>query len=291
MSTLYVDFCTTEKLPCTNKTLPTTDGGFEGYSVTLCLKTDALLKPFDCPAPSEMTEGAISYVPATICQAYNQGSCNPIKWYYTFSYSSEHLADENTPLQPADIDGVFCNDCMIGFLAERDGNEVHLRDEEDGSQTLISQHDCEYPIIIPPIPDGSITTEKIADGAVTSAKISIPWQDYSDTIVITGDGTNTLSAVDVWLASYAVIDKVGFINVKFEGTLSGATSNVINFTLPFTLFSDGGGLDVNMYTPIGLITGNAVFTSLTDVSVRKYDDTHMANGDYLWQIFGSVQLA
>lgn len=272
MSELFVDWCTMEKLPCTNKTLINASTGLpEGYSVTLCLKTDTLLEPFDCfpPTDPETEQPPISYVPAHICQAYTLGDCSPSRWYYTFSYSSDRLANVDIPLQPADIDGVFCNDCMISFFAERLGSEVYLRDDEGGGQTLITQHQCEYPIA-----SGSVTT---------------PWEDYSDSIVITGDGTNTLSAISVNTAMFTFIDKVGWIDVEFGGTLSGVESNVVNITLPFNAL--GIGLTVNMFSPVGLVTGGTITTSLTDVSIRRYDDTNMINGDYTWRVFGSCHLA
>ncbi len=161
MSTLYVDFCMNLRLPCANASV---------QNVILCLRDAALVIPTGCPSPSDTTyEGA--FAEATICQAYTPGDCTPMKWYYTFSYDSAILADITVPLQPADILGAFCLDCLTNWLEYKIGDEVFIRTEDDDSQTLVSQHGCEYPIVA----GGSGTvTDVSATAPITSSGGTTP---------------------------------------------------------------------------------------------------------------------
>lgn len=96
MTTLYVNYCTRIKIPCTGQVDP---------EIILCLEDGAL-----------MASGN-PFAEATICQWYNNGDCAvPTIWTYTFSYDSELLADDTVPLQTADITGVFCQDCLFNYF-------------------------------------------------------------------------------------------------------------------------------------------------------------------------------
>lgn len=137
MATLYVEYCTRTKLSCTNAA---------NQDVILCLEDAALVAPADCPAPSNGTyDGA--FMPATICQWYSTGDCGTGWYVYTFSYDDALLADGSVPLQKADITGVFCKDCLVSYLEYKAGSEAYIRTEEDETQTFVSQHGCEYPIV------------------------------------------------------------------------------------------------------------------------------------------------
>ncbi len=290
MSTLYVDYRSCFKLPCANSS---------AQDVILCLKDSALVVPTDCPTPSDMHyEGA--FAEATICQAYSSGDCSPATWFYRFSYDSAILADQTLPLACVDISGVFCKDCLTSWVDYKVGEEISIRENDDGTQTLITQHGCEFPISTVQLADGSVTTIKLADGAVTtpkivdgavtSDKISIPWQDFSSTINVAGDGVNTISGVIIDWAEFAIIDKVGFIQVEFTATLSGVASNRVGITLPFTLASTFGGLSANISTVTNVINGNVTFVTANIAAIRRYDDVNMVNGTYTWRVFGSCQL-
>jgi hypothetical protein len=139
MATLYVNYCSRIKLPCTGALV---------QDVILCLEDAALVVPTSCPAPSEATfEGA--FAEATICQWYNNGDCsNPTIWTYTFSYDDAILADAAVPLQSADITGVFCKDCLFNYLDNKIGDESYVVTNDDNTQSFISQHGCVYPLVV-----------------------------------------------------------------------------------------------------------------------------------------------
>ncbi len=138
MATKYIQYCSRTRLSCSLVT---------DAPVVLCIEDSAILAPTACPLPA--TEDYVgTFVAATICQAYtNVEGCGQAAWYYTFAYSDAVLADVNTPLVSGDITGVFCRDCLTDYLDYKAGSEVYVRTEEDDSQTLVSQHGCEYPIV------------------------------------------------------------------------------------------------------------------------------------------------
>jgi hypothetical protein len=135
MTTLYVQYCTRNRLPCTL---------VENASVVICLQDSALVAPTGCP-DDDSRDYVGPYIFATICQAYtNSSDCGNTLWTYTLAYDSDDLADVDVPISTGDITGVNCYECIHSYLDYRIGNETYLRTNINGSQSLITQHGCEY---------------------------------------------------------------------------------------------------------------------------------------------------
>jgi hypothetical protein len=138
MTTLYVQYCTRNKLPCTF---------VENAPVVLCLQDSALVAPTACPSFSE-GEYVGAFMEATICSGYSTSEgCGSTRWVYTLAYSNEQLADALVPLTTGDIAGVFCRDCLTAYLDYKIGSEVYVDADESNDLFLVSQHGCTYPII------------------------------------------------------------------------------------------------------------------------------------------------
>lgn len=218
MTTLYVQYCSRKKLACSEAA---------DKDVVLCLQDSALIVPTECTTPSEGTYVG-AFAEATICQWYSTGDCNGI-FVYTFSYDDAILADSEVPLQPADISGVFCRDCMTSYYDYKVGSEVYLKDEDDGSQTLISQHLCEYPIDV-------TNRTGIADVA-SQAALALPATgnvfNITGTTNITSIGT-TLSTGRVVILKFA-----GILTVTDGSNLKLAGNFVTTADDTLTLVGDG----------------------------------------------------
>lgn len=94
-----------------------------------------------CPERDDVFETyeyrTIEGILASTCK----GTCSK-SYCYVISYDDELTTGYQ--LKEADIEAVFCKDCLTDYIEDVAGNEVFLRNEEDGSTTLVSQHGCEY---------------------------------------------------------------------------------------------------------------------------------------------------
>lgn len=86
----------------------------------------------------------------------------------------------------------------------------------------------------------AVTEAKIADGAVSNAKLKTgdgepggEWQNWTPTLSASGSMTYTSTIITV--ASYKVIGKTVFFRMAVNGTIGGTPSNYILFTLPIPM--------------------------------------------------------
>jgi len=207
MTTLYVQYCSRRKLACSDAA---------DKDVVLCLQDSALIAPTECTEPSTDTYVG-AFADATICQWYSTGDCNGL-YVYTFSYDDSILADDTVPLQPADITGVFCKDCMFNYFEYKVGSEVYIRENPDGSQSLISQHGCEYVInsgggdvVLTPVIN--LQSVKIAFGAITNAYVAVGFLDVEELAKFV----------------YVVNDTNSDIQLSYDGSTDGPIVEANNF--------------------------------------------------------------
>src|SRR5690606_19610538 len=122
------------------------------FDVVLCVPA-SIVAPIACPEPSEEDQEtpAKDYLNATITAVdadtipRSCGSCTR-SYVYTISYDDEQLA-EGEELISENISGIVCKNCLTDWIENVVGNESYIRTEEDNSQTFVSQHGCEYPIV------------------------------------------------------------------------------------------------------------------------------------------------
>lgn len=217
MTTRFIDYCSFIKLSCAwavNK------------DIVLCLQDAALVAQ-----PEEFCDNTLSTIDATICQAFKTSdSCLNVVWHYTFQYDSESLANPDTPLATSDITGVFCKDCLTTWVEEHNGHDVSVVTEEDGSQTLISEHGCEYPIESTEVPFTVTDTNSVnltvnpTAPQILSADVKIS-ADGGNTITIHADGLFAAGGGggDAWL----LIGNAGTIDgTNFAGTTDAVPYNI-----------------------------------------------------------------
>lgn len=110
--------------------------------------TPAIIAPGICFEQADTDETfAYSTIDAKLTKTCRTNSLTP-SWDYTFLYDDAQLISGEY-LVAADVLGAFCKGTLSEWVEDRVGNEVHIRQEEDGSFVLVSQHGCEYPFNVP----------------------------------------------------------------------------------------------------------------------------------------------
>lgn len=120
---------------CCNRTLP--------IAVIICLDP-ALVGQQSCPGGG-VTNFEWPGIGAQLVDVYtvNNDCNNCLIYHYTVQYDDTQLVP-GTKLETKDIQGMFCFGCLLQVVLASAGSEVSLRQNEDGSYTLTSQHGCEY---------------------------------------------------------------------------------------------------------------------------------------------------
>lgn len=101
-----------------------------------------------CPGSETVNTYPFSTIDATLVLAsrqYNPCLCVN-QWIYTISYDDTQLV-EDAVILATDLTGLFCKGCLVNWAEEKIGSEIYVRTNEDESQTVISQHGCEYPLV------------------------------------------------------------------------------------------------------------------------------------------------
>lgn len=138
---------------------------------------------------------------------------------------------------------------------------ISIRVNEDGE------------IVIDPI-----DTDKIADGAITSAKMTIEWTDWTPTYG--AQSPMTFTSIVTNLAKYCVIDKILYFVIKATGTTGGTASKYIFFSVPVSIADNTiayicGGCNV---VDTGREAGYWFNYNASDIRVYKYDTTNWGLG-------------
>lgn len=123
---------------CCGKTLP--------IPVIICCDT-ALVAQQSCPGGGSTNFGWPG-LGAELVDVYTlNNDCNPCLIYrYTVRYDDSQLV-AGAKLKTEDIQGMFCYGCLLQVVLASAGSEVSLRQNDDGSYTLTSQHGCEYSFV------------------------------------------------------------------------------------------------------------------------------------------------
>jgi len=176
----YVDFCSREKLAC---------AWTEDKTIILCLQDSALVVQ-----PEDFCTLFSSTIEALVCQAFTvSDTCQNMLWHYKFSYDSDLLENPDTPLASSDIVGVFCPDCMTTWVEEQRGQDVTVMTLEDGSQRLVNEHGCEFPLVVTGMTDievedtESINLTIIGNPQTLSADVNIS-EDADNALTSHSDG-------------------------------------------------------------------------------------------------------
>lgn len=137
MALKSVTYCATSRLSCANCT---------PADVVICI-SESPGKVVQSPCfPEEVTTNTtLTTFDATLISfTMFNGSCNSKVFKYTFQYDDSILVDVDDPITTEDITGVFCKGCLHNWVEEKVGAEVYIRDNEDGTLTLVTPHGCEY---------------------------------------------------------------------------------------------------------------------------------------------------
>lgn len=111
----------------------------------MCLEDEGLLANLVCVDSDGVSTYDFTTLEGTLKKSYkNCTSCNGTTWTYVIQYDEDLLAAPGTPLTAADISGVFCEGCLTTWVKDQVGSEIYLRDNDDGTLTLVTQHGCEY---------------------------------------------------------------------------------------------------------------------------------------------------
>jgi hypothetical protein len=126
--------------------------------------------------------------------------------------------------------------------------------------------DSRSPLFTGEIADGSITEDKLADSAVSSEKLGLPWTVWTPTWtnVTVGDGTVTARSV--------VIDTTCHFQLQLIFGASTSVSGQIGFSLPFAVATPGRCIvtmlefGVSERLGVGDISGTDCTVSALDVA-------------------------
>lgn len=136
LATKTFQYVSTERLAC---------AGCLPAEIILCVPVSKVQPP-DCPG-GESNDYPFSTINATLTvatRAYNSCVCVN-QWTYTIEYDDTQLV-EDAVILATDLTGVFCVGCLVTWAMQQIGNEIHVDTDDDGNQTLVSQHGCEYPL-------------------------------------------------------------------------------------------------------------------------------------------------
>ena len=130
----------------------------------------------------------------------------------------------------------------------------------------------------------AVTTAKIADGAVTNAKLSTTsgelggaWQTWVPSY--SASGSMTYTSVTTTKARYMLVGKTFIYELRASGTTGGTASSTITFTLPVTLQSnDSQSCGSSIVTDGATISGVSFPGSTTSVSIRRGDASNFGLG-------------
>lgn len=218
MTDRCIQYTSTSKLDC----------GCVPANVLLCLAADLVL-PEDCPlaavgddVTAELVVVNVIEATLTACEQVSGVCGNPL-WKYKFTFDDADLYPD-TILTPTSIEGVICDGCLVSFIQETYGNEPFVRTEDDGSQTFVSNHGCEYPLT-GTFEDGDVPGDLTVGGTLTVAgATSLSVLDVSGTF--NADGNTTLGAVAIaGTLDVAGVSALGSVTVA--GTLDVAGNSLL----------------------------------------------------------------
>jgi len=135
MATLTVEYTALGQLSCS---------GCQSAEVRLCVPPEKVA-PVSCDPAAGDQPFEYHTIPALLVKTESFCKYNETHYQYTFAYSDVDVAPGEV-IECADIQGVFCEGCLTDYIRDVAGNEVVV-ETNGGSQTLITQHGCEYPLL------------------------------------------------------------------------------------------------------------------------------------------------
>lgn len=202
MSTSTIEYVSCNQLNC----------GSLPADVILCVPAEIVAPHLCSDSSSETTE--FSYIDASLVQTFTGSKgCNQF-WQYNISFDNTQLV-EGAVLNPVDITGVICRNCLTQYLDQKAGNEVSVITTGDGSQSLQSQHGCLYQLAASGVPNVSWTPTFSTDS---------------------GRAFN-LQTPSSFIASYYSLGKLRLVTLAFSGTLGNTSTDPesIIMSLPVSL--------------------------------------------------------
>lgn len=116
-------------------------GGALPAPVILCVPWEKVA-PHICPENAGNQPFQFSYIEGELVGEC-ENSCG--QWMFDVSYDIAQL-NPGYELLGGDIIGAECKNCIGHYADQRAGNEVHVIEDEEGGQFLVSQHGCQYPL-------------------------------------------------------------------------------------------------------------------------------------------------
>lgn len=184
--------------------------------VILCLTDASLLAPQLCPDGETETTYPFTTLPATLVKSWKlQDVCQKTSWSYSFEYDETLLADLDTALTSAQIEGAFCEGCITTWVRDEVGDEVSVI-VEGTDVTITTQHGC-------------VTSFSISGEAGSPI---IPIDTDSVDLTVTGVDQHTIQA-DVNISA----DAGNLITIEADGLLAEQTdlSVVDTSTIDFSV--------------------------------------------------------
>ena len=188
--------------------------------IIICLSVEGVVVPPNCSDESAQPY-AYTYLNASLISVdYVSAGCgSPRSYYlYTIQYDTDTITLEE--IDPTTIEGILCkNTCLVTFIQQYAGDEVAVRDNEDGSFTLLSQHGCEFDFIT----GGELSSLIVADtNSVALTLTGAVIKTLTADIVIDPDPSNqiSVSASGVYVTSgWGLLGNSGTVfGTNFLGT-------------------------------------------------------------------------
>lgn len=243
MATQTLDYATYNDICC--GTLPA--------SIIICVPFDIVAAP-SCTDSEEDQTYERSYIEGSLVSRTCQKIGCQTRFIYTISIDDSQLIEDHT-LVGSEIISVFCETCATQWVKDLVGNEVYISTDDDGNQTLVSSHGCEYPITV---------------------LDSVAWIDWTPTL--TADGSMTFTGTSIARARYAQIGKVVMFQIEFTGTVGGTPSTNLQFTLPVTAASTSGLAGGAVALNPGNVGGYYIPLSTSQLAGRLYDSSAWSAG-------------
>lgn len=193
-------------------------------SVTLCLTSDDIVLPLNCPDEETAQDFLRSTISASITAVVQWGTGCGVNGGYEYTIEYDDALISVPLIFTADIAGVTCDGCLKTYIDEAVGNEINVVDNMDGTSSLFSQHGCEFTFVS----GGELSDLIVADtNSVDLTLAGVSPKTLTADVIIDPDPSNGISITANGLfaaTGWSIIGNAGTIaGTNFLGT----TDNVV----------------------------------------------------------------